>query len=356
MAARLTHLEVLKQCFHNMEHGEGYEKKLAFEMRDHSLFQFACLGSTAPDVYYYYHLFSKKKNKKSLYWGNLAHHSKVFEIVLAFLDDLKNESHGLHRQKKLAFVLGYLSHIATDIITHPYIFYITGDFYSSNAKKAANAQANHLRIEYALDSFLIHQKWGMSTKRYNYLQYIQDTYEIHEDGSKQLDRDIWRMWVRALRTVYPVEFKQFYCGDVEFIKKGDILNEAYLGFLKFNSITDVRYAPIRFMLRAMDKLTLNRLKASFLIPPPGHKVGEKISNQKNEEWKYPLDPAQKKNSSFIELVNEASHFSHEMICDSLKYINGSNKRSLLEKKYIGYNLDTGLRSRSLSMKEFREES
>lgn len=354
MAARLTHLEVLKQCIHNMEHGTGFEHELAFKFREQSIFQYACLGSTAPDLYYYYHMLSKKKNRKALYWGNLAHHNKVFEVVLAFLDDLKEESEGYHKDKKLAFALGYLSHCATDIITHPYIFYITGDYYSSNEKRASLAQANHLRVEYALDSYLIHYKWGMSTRRYNYMQYIQETFEIHEDGDKQIDRDIWRMWVRALRTVFPKEFSQFYVGSIASIEDGDILNEAYLGFLQFNSMTDIRSAPIRFMLRALDKITFNKLKASLLIPPPGHKIGAKVSNQEKEEWKYPSDPEKSSNASFTELVNEASRFSHEMICDALEYIQGRLKKSAFEKKYLNYNLDTGLRSRSLKMKEFRD--
>lgn len=354
MAARLTHLEILKQCLHLMEHGDAVSRKLALKLRNHELFRYACLGSIAPDLYYFYHPLSRKKNQKALYWGNLAHHHKVCEIMLAFLDDLKTESPGPHHDKKLAFVLGYLSHCAADIITHPYIFYITGDYYSSNPRKAARAQEKHLRIEFALDSYMLHQRWGMSPREYDYLHYLADTFELNADGDRQLDRDIWRMWVRALRSTFPLEFERHYMGSVNKIERGDILNEAYLGFLKFSSITDARSRPMRFFLRAVDHLTLHRLKTRSLILPAPQKVDPRIANEERREWKYPADPEHTSKASFIDLVNQASRFAEDLVQDALAYINNSMRQSAFEKKYLEYNLDTGIRSGSLKMHAFSE--
>ncbi|MCB1174634.1 MAG: zinc dependent phospholipase C family protein [Leptospiraceae bacterium] len=354
MAARLTHLEVLKQSLHHMEHDDGRKREIAFALRDPALFSYAALGSVAPDMYYFYHLTNSLRNRKALFWGNLAHHSRVFEVVLAMLDELKNESQGSQHQRKLAFVLGYLSHCATDIITHPFIFYITGDYYSADPKKAARAQAKHIRVEYALDSWLVHHKWGMSVRKYNYLQYVSGAAERNIDSKKQLDSAIWGLWVRALRRVFPREFEQFYIGQVEYIGKGDILNESFLGFLKFNALTDIRSRTIRFALRSLDHLTFHRLKTSLLIPPPPHKVGRRISNREKESWKYPAQPDRVSDASFIELVNESARYAEEMIADALAYVNGRERRSALEKKYLGYNLDTGIRSDSLKMESFDE--
>ncbi|MCE9597232.1 MAG: zinc dependent phospholipase C family protein [Spirochaetia bacterium] len=348
MAAKITHLEVLKQSLVLLEHADEKSNKTAAGIKDE--FRFAALGAVAPDIFYYYHVLSANRNPVGLHWGNLSHHSRVFPLMMAFLDGVKKLPEGLRKKKAYAFAMGYISHCTVDIVTHPYIFYITGDYYSIDLKQAVRAQENHLRVEYHLDAYLLHHRWGMEPSRYNFIQYV-DVREKSEQGW-QLDYDIWDLWVHALADVYGEEFENSYFGSTEKIYEGDILNDSYMGFMRFNRILDTRSAFVRGVLTVIDYATFHRIKARYLLLPPGHEVNPKMVNEERKEWKYPGDPTKVSNDSFMDLVHKAAKFCAEAITDADAYINGSKKRSDLAAKYDGFNLDTGLRSDSLEMSEF----
>ncbi|MEQ8350981.1 MAG: zinc dependent phospholipase C family protein [Leptospiraceae bacterium] len=343
MAAKLTHLEVFRQSLALMEHGDEFDRSIARMLHQEHLFRFGCFGAVAPDIFYFYHLLNKKKNTTGITWGNITHHRKVFELVLAFLDRIREDS--VAREKRKAFALGYVSHCATDIVTHPYIFYITGDFYSTDQVRSRKAQENHLRVEYALDSYLIAERLGMSPNKYHFLQFV----DVRD--RRNMDFDIWQMWIHALSRVHESDFKEHYIGTLESIKKGDVLNEAFQGFLKFNKLLDTRSWLVRGFLRTIDNLTLHKWKARHLILPPRHTIPEKMYNPHNRSWRYPADPGKESTESFMELVHRAANFSRELIRLCNDYIDGRKKRKDFE-DLLGYNLDTGVRSESLEMHAF----
>lgn len=352
MAAKFTHIEALKQSMELLEHGNSEQQELADQLHDRALFRFACLGAIAPDIFYFYHIFSRRKNAEGMAWGNRAHHQRVFELLLSFMDQIREAPAGLERDRQLAFVMGYLCHCGVDIVTHPYIFYITGDLYSDDPDRAWEAQSHHLRVEFALDSYLVHKRWSMTPREYNFKRYLRGTDEIDESNRRVLDRDIWRLWVRGLERTFPDEFENEYPGRADAIESGDLLNESYLGFLRFNSLTDVRSRVIRFLLYLVDWLTFRRLRIRYLILPNPKRIDPRLANEAGAEWKYPVEPGRVSSETFMELVHRASRFSVQLMSDGMAYINGDLKRADFEKSYLGYNLDTGARSDSLSMQAF----
>ena len=353
MAAKITHLEILKQALVLLDHGTDAEKEIVRIIQDPALNPYACLGSVAPDVFYFYHVFSSKKNRLAQVWGNFSHHSRVLELVLNFLERIKTEENQDIKNRQLAFVMGYICHCAVDVVTHPFIFYYSGDYYSADASQAQEAQENHLRVEYALDSFLVQDRWGMLPHEYNFIQYV-DCREKHKvNGKRNLDQDIWFLWVRGFAEVYPETFEKEYLGNPREILPGDIINESYLGFLKFSRILDTRSRSVRLLLRTLDAATMRKIKARYLILPPKHKIDARLLNNNNETWKYPADPEITSTESFIDLVHRAARSSRQVMSLAWSYLSGDIKLKELEKEYSNYNLDTGLRSESVKMTEFQ---
>ncbi len=348
MAAKITHLETLRQSLVLLEHGETREKACADRVQERM--NFAALGCVAPDVFYFYHVLSRRRNPLGLYWGNLSHHARVFDLMLAFLKRVKEMPEGARRSKCYSFAMGYISHCAVDIVTHPYIFYITGDYYSIDLKQAARAQENHLRVEYQLDAFLVHHRWGMEPSKYNFAQYV-DVHEETENGPA-MDYDLWTMWVESLAEVHHQEFENTYFGRTERILPGDILNDAYTGFMRFNRLLDTRSRLVRGLLTGIDFATFHRLKTRYLLLPAPHEISPRLVNESRSEWKYPADPSVTSKESFMDLVHRAARFAAEAIADADAYISGAKKAKDLAEKYDGYNLDTGLRSESIDMHEF----
>lgn len=102
----------------------------------------------------------------------MSHHNSVAELALSFLDLILQTEVGIHRDRYIAFTLGYICHCVVDIVTHPYIFYISGDFYNKDKKISSLAQYNHMRVENALDSWLLDYRWGMTPKEYDFVHHV----------------------------------------------------------------------------------------------------------------------------------------------------------------------------------------
>ncbi len=349
MAAKITHLEIYRQSLVLLEHGNDADQKIASLLERDDLFRYGCAGAVSPDIFYYYHLLSAKKQKIGMNWGNRIHHSRVFELILAFLDRIRRDTDEERRNKRLAFALGYISHCAADIVTHPYIFYITGNYYSPDRDEANRAQENHLRVENILDSYLVYERWGISPEKYNFLKYVDITEKYRR--RKILDFDIWQMWVNALSVVYPDEFRTEYPGSLQTIREDDLINDAFSGFLKFNRIVDTRSKVVRGLLRTIDTVTFHRLKARNLILPPRHMIDDRYPNTHRKPWKFPADPDRISTESFNQLVHRAAEQSADWIRLARDFVAGKKSEKDF-RPLIGYNLDTGTITDSTGMFAF----
>ncbi|MCE9500350.1 MAG: zinc dependent phospholipase C family protein, partial [Leptospira sp.] len=206
MAGKITHLEVLSQVCKHMDHGTNDQRKIAKILRIDQNKNYANLGTVGPDIFYFYHVMTPLLNKKSQFWGNLSHHSNVLELVMNFLDTIYETEEGLYRDRFTAFTMGYIVHCVVDVITHPYIFFISGDYYNKDPKISSEAQINHMKVECALDSYLLSLRWGMSPKEYDFPHYI-DIRTRGRDGRMKMDPMLWKFWQNALKETFPSEFK-----------------------------------------------------------------------------------------------------------------------------------------------------
>ncbi|MEM7180946.1 MAG: zinc dependent phospholipase C family protein [Spirochaetota bacterium] len=351
MAGKITHLEVLFQVIRHLEHGSSEQKTIAKLLKQEPYFRYANVGTIAPDIFYYYHVLSLQKADRAEIWGDLHHHKCVAELILAFLGLIHKTEEGVHREKMLAFTLGYICHCVVDIITHPYIFFISGDYYSKDREVRTMAQYNHMKVEFALDAYLLDHRWGMSPKDYDFLQYIN----ILQQGSngEKMDTTIWYFWQQALKETFPEEFASSYIGSEMRIMPGDIINDSYIGFLRFNDILDSRSRLLRQVLKFADKISFSKFKTSVLMLPLKENIDPRIMNEDNGEWHYPADPKQVSHDSFINLVNKAAESAKTVICTAWEYLQHKVKREDILTSYQGYNLDTGLRYKNVEkMKEF----
>jgi hypothetical protein len=344
MAGKITHIEVLGQTIKHLHHGTQEEKEIADLLSNSNVRNYGNLGAVAPDIFYYYHFLSPVRSTKAQIWGDLHHHKNVAELVLQFLDQILQMEDNETKEKLTAFTFGYICHCAVDVVTHPYIFYISGDYYSSDPKIASLAQFNHLRVEFALDSYLLNYRWGMSPRMYDFNQYVDIR---KKDNFSKMDPNLWAFWQNALKAVFSDEVSQNYIGSDIKIIPGDLLNDSYIGFLGFHKLLDSRSNTMRGILKIIDIVTFNKIKSSVLMLPNSETIDIRIMNEEKRPWYFPADPNKVKRESFIELINKAANSSKEAITTAKEYLNGNVKRETILKDYGGYNLDTGIRSEEI---------
>ncbi len=353
MSGKITHIESLNQVIKHLEHGNSTQKRISNLLKREEIRNYANLGSIAPDIFYFYHVLSPKKTRRSSIWGDRSHHEKVAELIFSFLDRISDTEESLYRDRNLAFTLGYICHCVVDVITHPYIFYISGDYYNQDPKIAYNAQLSHMRVEYGLDSFLIHHRWGLTPNEYDFPQHI-DVQPKLTNGRKKMDTMLWKFWVDSLKETFPEEFQKDYIGSSNKILTGDILNEAYMGLYTLSKVIDSRSPLVRGFLQFVDTVTMHKTNSTLLLLPWRQNIDPRILNEEKKEWSYPALFSKKSNESFIELLNFAVILSKDLITQAFEYTNSPSKkdRDNYILKYSGYNLDTGLKEGIHQMKEF----
>ncbi len=69
------------------------------------------------------------------------------------------------RSKMWGFLLGMLSHMVTDVVFHPVVYYFTGDYYSPDEDQRRNARVRHRIFEVYLDSW-VHQDLRLWNRGY----------------------------------------------------------------------------------------------------------------------------------------------------------------------------------------------
>lgn len=352
MAGKITHIEALSQVKKHLEHGNSVQRKIAELLNRKDLANYANLGAVAPDIFYFYHVLQPNRTKKAAFFGDLSHHEKVAELIINFLDQVYETEQGLYRDRFLAFTLGYICHCIVDIITHPYIFYISGDYYNDDPKVSYQAQINHMKVEFGLDTLLLHYRWGMSAHEYDFPQYI-DVRHRTVGIRNRMDPILWQFWISALRETFPKEFQSSYIGSLKKIIPGDILNESYMGFFRFTSTLDSRSSFMRGFVKFVDTMTFHKYNASVLLLPTLENINPKIMNDEKSKWHYPADKNKVFQESFIDLLNQASLRAKEILTRAFEYSNSPESKGKILETFGGYNLDTGLRYQGIqSMKEF----
>ncbi len=350
MAGKITHIEVLAQTIKHLDHGTEEQRKIATLLLDPSYVKYANLGAIAPDIFYYFHFLNPMRSSKAQFWGDIHHHKNPFQLILSFLEELRDMEEGINKNKLMAFTYGFICHCSVDIVTHPYIFYISGDYYNSDPKISSAAQINHLKVEFALDAYLLNFRWGMSPFKYHFNQYI----DVRLPNKKEkMDPVVWEFWRTSLKKTYPSEYNKNYIGSEKKIIPGDLINDSYLGFMQFHELLDSRSTFTRGLLKVLDFLTLYKFKSSVLVLPAKKEIDIRIMNNDEKPWYYPALPSKMSRESFIDLVNRSADESMQAFTKSLEFLNGDINKDVLLKLYDGYNLDTGIKFQDvISMKEF----
>ena len=102
------------------------------------------LGAVFPDTLYYSND-KKIRDIADFLHGNTG--SPANQVVFDVLDRAK----GTYDEKNLAFICGYLTHMAMDIVFHPIVFYFSGYKPESSPKEKAKSSYLHWHYETCID-------------------------------------------------------------------------------------------------------------------------------------------------------------------------------------------------------------
>ncbi|HLZ55597.1 MAG TPA: zinc dependent phospholipase C family protein [Ktedonosporobacter sp.] len=127
----------------------------------------AYLGALAPDIPSYQrgyfagkisgrdqHHETRQDNDQPIQWARLLHTNRSGDFLLSFLEQIANIPSPASRSQALAFAMGYLSHIATDIALHPCINTLASIYTSQAASGIFAPLTPHSYVELCLDEYI----------------------------------------------------------------------------------------------------------------------------------------------------------------------------------------------------------
>jgi hypothetical protein len=102
-------------------------------------------GSVIPDTFYY------AKDKEVMRISEYMH-GKDGNLTNEFIFDLLKKAKETQSEKDLVFALGYITHCVLDMVFHPIIYYLSGNYYDADPEKADEAIYLHRHLETELDA------------------------------------------------------------------------------------------------------------------------------------------------------------------------------------------------------------
>ena len=219
----------------------------------------AYLGALAPDISYFQKGNFRKKildyrrqnrfnpppskgNRVS--WADLLHFNRSGDVLLAFLEHTAHIPSPALRSQALAFAMGYLSHIATDIALNPCINAVAGAYHSNDLPGMLVPLGMHFYVELCLDEYIactyfdrplyswIHQPWD---------QYIEPVALACADPSS-LSAQVLDLFTDAAEEVYGLteeqskNFRQDYLVGLQRLRSY-LAGSGVFRFLTFNVLT-----------------------------------------------------------------------------------------------------------------------
>jgi hypothetical protein len=99
-------------------------------------------------------------------------HGTKGEDTLAIIRQLcKNIQQQSNNEHLIAFMVGIITHIFTDVVWHPMVYHYTGNYYNPNTLQEYKAQANHLKLEAIFDLYFT-KSFDKLKKNYSLQSYI----------------------------------------------------------------------------------------------------------------------------------------------------------------------------------------
>lgn len=272
------------------------------------------LGSQGPDVFYVYELFSFKKNPLYDGVGNVMHDTKVKEFFIESIKYLKNNySEILH-----SYLCGFMCHNVLDRSVHPYVYHVTGE-------GDIKYRGNHVRLERAIDSWFIINRWNVSPPhRFKIYKHILN--------------------FRLNKNIFVPYYNHVFNKVFDIKDGGKVFINSAMNYKRYSKILYDPFGIKKKFARWVDK-HFNKTGKLVLETLFYYKnIDDTIDymNLNKKEWHHPVLNEMKSNESFLDLYNHGLNEAKKEIGTINLYLDNSIDETELKTKIRDLSYATGL--------------
>ncbi len=245
------------------------------------------LGCQGPDLWLFHYALPWQDGQKSKHYDELAdlvHEQKVNEVFSSFLNTIVQEK-GENRENMIAYVLGHLSHWATDSVCHPYIIYRT------NAR-TPETRYWHIRLESEIDVFSLEK---LRQRKYSPMPVYR---------SVIFDQKV----ADAVQKLYGTAFTDVFDRKIEENDAAGAMKDCFATIFSTNERTGLLYTVGRFLESRMDA----KWKYTSHFIPRRKQKSYDILNLQHKKWYHPHDGKEESELDFWQLLDLAERRGKEV--------------------------------------------
>ena len=161
MAGPYVHCLVLRESLKNVFNDPTFSRyrSITNPDEDAQYFQYVCLGSVSPDFPYPALAvgINSKRDASGWTWGDKFHKQNTGNFIDIGIQQLQiqgiNDKGSDLFLKKAAWLMGYYSHVITDLIVHAVVYELVGGCYENHSH-------DHLHCEVVEDSILFYDVYS----------------------------------------------------------------------------------------------------------------------------------------------------------------------------------------------------
>lgn len=254
------------------------------------------IGANGPDFLFFYNakpwqLFKDHSLNKI---GSILHNRCINEFYENILDNISKEQNNDIKDAKIAYCIGHILHYALDRVTHPYIFYITGNGKDKSAY-------DHHRLESMIDTIMLDKYKHTCVKKFKYYELCKST---------NYDKDIIaNMYIGVINNVLNKE--------VEIEEIHQALNDWYDNTKLIYSKNGYKFKTAQLF----ETIIFNRWLLSGNIILNKIDTRYDVMNINKNVWHHPISN-EEFNYSFFELYDIAIDLGIKLIEEFMLAING----------------------------------
>ncbi len=221
MAGPYAHFLVLRESLKNLYRDLSLKKyqSIINPTTTAPFFSYACLGAVSPDYPYAAMKLgdvNSRPDENGWYWGDKFHKQNTGNFIDIGLQELRGITNKTDKSflKKTAWLMGYYSHVITDLVIHAAVYKLVGGCYENHSH-------DHLHCEVVQDSLLFYDVYSNPAQElvdvhfFRILQKCQEDEwwvpaELDDLPVFDLDSDIKNFWDFIISRNYA----DFYKTDV----------------------------------------------------------------------------------------------------------------------------------------------
>lgn len=293
---------------------------------------FARFGSFGPDLFYIRGAGFDSEYTRA---ADIMHGEATLPFYCAMLDRIKTVDDPARVSLMKAFAYGFYSHVAADVVFHPFVYRRVGDHWLEHPEDQYVA---HKNIECLIDNYILSKQEGDSE-----FDGVNADIDCHR-GSRFLNRDVYDLYLDAIDAAYssfPDLSVSWRFGNKDMEK-----NPIQMAYAKYHLVLEAHFLVYRTLRK-------NSLSGKELLPLQDwpQQDSDLINRTRKANWyatqkvaglDYTIEELLTKASMAVSAIINASEgfFDPNVFGTSKQYFSGLNVRFLDD----DYNLDTGLPS------------